>query len=322
MNIHFGKTIIDIADVDESTTVAILCTRLKEQSGLENVKLICNGTTLSNPELKLSELPQGFNSHVLMIASNNPVATPAPRIRDDLTHQEKPKNGTIKNAPARSRDRTINEYGFKSIQTLSGFSDEWKSKELLETLANDPGILAVMKKHKWQVGALCEMFPEGYVGVSDVCVMGLNENHGQRILLRLRTDDLHGYRKFLSIKQVLFHELAHNVHGDHDDNFYILMRSIERDCNELDWRNSKGHKINGAAEVYRGNDEDSSSAYYTPPEVHTLGGETSIFTKVFSAEVMAANAALLRVQQATVSTANTEESTQSISTELQPSVTE
>ena len=61
----------------------------------------------------------------------------------------------------------------------------------------------------------CEIFRE-----SDVCVMGLNENHGQRILLRLRTDDLKGFRKILSIKQVLCHELAHNVHSEHDNNFY------------------------------------------------------------------------------------------------------
>lgn len=33
------------------------------------------------------------------------------------------------------------------------------------------------------------------VGVSKTCVMGLNQNHGQKILLRLRTDDLKGFRK-------------------------------------------------------------------------------------------------------------------------------
>lgn len=33
------------------------------------------------------------------------------------------------------------------------------------------------------------------VGVSPKVVLGLNENHGRRILLRLRTDDLKGFRK-------------------------------------------------------------------------------------------------------------------------------
>ncbi|KAJ1440888.1 WLM domain-containing protein, partial [Ochromonadaceae sp. CCMP2298] len=96
-----------------------------------------------------------------------------------------------------------------------------------------------MEKHKWSVGALCELYPEGYVGVSDVCVMGLNENKGQRILLRLRTDDMKGFRKMLTIKKVLCHEMAHNEHGDHDSSFYVLMRQIERDVVLLDWRNSK-----------------------------------------------------------------------------------
>lgn len=80
------------------------------------------------------------------------------------------------------------------------------------------------------------MFPDGKVGVDPVCVLGLNQNKGQKILLRLRTDDLLGFRKYLrcgaaggpddemadwtdpsscvdgcSIKKVLFHELSHNV---------------------------------------------------------------------------------------------------------------
>ncbi|OEU21757.1 hypothetical protein FRACYDRAFT_163708, partial [Fragilariopsis cylindrus CCMP1102] len=77
--------------------------------------------------------------------------------------------------------------------------------------------------------------PEGKVGESEVCVMGLKQNKGQKILLRLRTDDLKGFRKILSIRKVLFHELAHNIHSDHDNEFYKLMRQIESECNDLDW---------------------------------------------------------------------------------------
>lgn len=40
------------------------------------------------------------------------------------------------------------------------------------------------------------------VGVSDKCVMGLNQNHGMKILLRLRTDDLQGFRKVRSPPQL------------------------------------------------------------------------------------------------------------------------
>ena len=37
----------------------------------------------------------------------------------------------------------------------------------------------MMKAHKWNVGCLGELYPEGQVGVSDVCVLGLNENKGK-----------------------------------------------------------------------------------------------------------------------------------------------
>ena len=84
-------------------------------------------------------------------------------------------------------------------------------------------------------------------------MLGLNKNKGQEIYLRLRTDDLKGFRKILTIKKVLYHELAHNEHSDHDDNFYMLMRQIEREVVDLDWRKStKGHVLGGT--VFHRND--------------------------------------------------------------------
>ena len=40
---------------------------------------------------------------------------------------------------------------------------------------------------------------------------GVNINAGQEISLRLRTDDLRGFRRYDSIRQTLCHELAHMV---------------------------------------------------------------------------------------------------------------
>merc|ERR1711972_102164 len=101
-------------------------------------------------------------------------------------------------------------YCFGKVETLPNLPNQDEAKKILNSLANDPGILACMKKHQFHVGTLGEMYPDGEVGKSDVCIMGLNENAGQRILLRLRTDDISGFRKILSIRKVLFHELAHN----------------------------------------------------------------------------------------------------------------
>ena len=65
-----------------------------------------------------------------------------------------------------------------------------EAMKILKRLAADPGIVHIMSNHKWQVGKLSEMPPEGKVGVSPVCILGVNINAGQEISLRLRTDDL------------------------------------------------------------------------------------------------------------------------------------
>ncbi|KAJ0401213.1 hypothetical protein ATCC90586_010166 [Pythium insidiosum] len=103
---------------------------------------------------------------------------------------------------------------------------------------------------------LAEMYPDGKVGVDPVCVLGLNQNKGQKILLRLRTDDLKGFRKFLSIKKVLYHELAHNVHSEHDNDFYQLMRQIEKECGELDWSEREIRIFQALSSLQRRQDVD------------------------------------------------------------------
>ena len=65
-----------------------------------------------------------------------------------------------------------------------------QAMKLLKTLAADPGIVQIMNAYKWTVLKLSEMPPEGKVGVSPVCILGVNINAGQEISLRLRTDDL------------------------------------------------------------------------------------------------------------------------------------
>lgn len=46
-------------------------------------------------------------------------------------------------------------------------------------LARDPGVTSVMAAHRYSVGLLREMPPEGKVGISPVCVLGLNTSQGQ-----------------------------------------------------------------------------------------------------------------------------------------------
>ncbi|KAF2284852.1 hypothetical protein GH714_031248 [Hevea brasiliensis] len=115
----------------------------------------------------------------------------------------------------------------------------------MHMLAADPGIVAIMKKHHWHVGIMTELAPVGYVGVTPKCILGFNKNHGEEISLRLRTDDLKGFRKYESIKKTLLHELAHMVYSEHDANFYALDKQLNQEAASLDWTKSTGHTLNG-----------------------------------------------------------------------------
>merc|ERR1719231_1841142 len=106
-------------------------------------------------------------------------------------------------------------------------------QQRLKELSEDPGILAVMKRHQFQVGCLSEMPPDGKVGVDSECVMGLNQNAGQEIFLRVRTDDGQGLRPYQSLVPVLLHELTHNVWSGHDNNFKMLCSQLTREYKEL-----------------------------------------------------------------------------------------
>lgn len=169
------------------------------------------------------------------------------RIRDDLTEEgrkelaQRQRLGQFMlHNSNRKGQFDHSPYRFGRIEILPNLPNQERAREILTSLANDPGILACMRSHQWSVGALAELYPDGKVGQSAVCVMGLNENKGQRILLRIRTDDLKGFRKMTSIRKVLYHELAHNVHSEHDDDFFRLMRQIERDCTSMDWTGGAG----------------------------------------------------------------------------------
>lgn len=72
--------------------------------------------------------------------------------------------------------------------------------------------------------------------------LGLNRNRGEAIELRLRTDAYDGYRDYKTIRKTLCHELAHNVFGEHDANFWRLCREIEREVEKADWK-SKGRSL-------------------------------------------------------------------------------
>ncbi|KAG6385182.1 hypothetical protein SASPL_154010 [Salvia splendens] len=165
-----------------------------------------------------------------------------------------------------------------------------KALELLHKLASDPGIVAIMNKHRWRVGILTEMAPEGYVGISPQCILGFNKNHGEEISLRLRTDDLKGFRKYEKIKKTLLHELAHMVFSEHDSNFLALDSQLNKEAITLDWTKSRGHTLTGGipSEQYDEEFDPDSNVVSS----HKLGGRVSVLP---TARAASANAAFARL---------------------------
>ncbi|ORY64137.1 WLM domain-containing protein [Pseudomassariella vexata] len=146
-------------------------------------------------------------------------------------------------------------YTFLSIRPLPNLPNPERSRAFLERLKADPGIVAAMKKHQFSVGLLTEMDPLTYTESSlegTTRILGLNRNRGEVIELRLRTDAYDGYRDYKTIRNTLCHELAHNVHGPHDRDFWDLCHQIEREVARADWK-SGGHSV-------------GNSEFYEPPE--------------------------------------------------------
>jgi hypothetical protein len=123
-------------------------------------------------------------------------------------------------------------YTFHTLQPLPYLPHPERSLAFLQRLKEDPGIRGVMRRHKYSVGLLTEMDPAAYTEASHegvTRILGLNRNKGEVIELRLRTDAGDGYRDYNTIRKTLCHELAHNVHGPHDRQFWDLCHQIEKE---------------------------------------------------------------------------------------------
>ena len=153
----------------------------------------------------------------------------------------------MKTTSRKSQARTVEDakYTFLQVRPLQGLPHPERSQALLMRLKEDPGIRAAMRKHKFAVSLLTEMEPLAHTestheGTSRT--LGLNRNKGEVIELRLRTDAHDGYRDYKTIRKTLCHELAHNVHGPHDRQFWDLCHLIEREVDAADWKTG-GHTI-------------------------------------------------------------------------------
>ena len=101
----------------------------------------------------------------------------------------------------------------------------FEARRLLERLATDPGIVSILASRELVVGTLGEMDPIDDRLIQQKqreggCLLGYNTNHGTRIDVKLRTDDLAGFRPYDELAATLAHELSHNWCGEHDAVFW------------------------------------------------------------------------------------------------------
>ncbi|KAJ7225587.1 WLM domain-containing protein, partial [Mycena pura] len=114
----------------------------------------------------------------------------------------------------------------RSFTHLKGRPQADRALHMLQRIASL--VKPIMKKHRWVLPVLSEFFP------SQDNLLGLNVNHGQKILLRLRP--AYAPDTFLEeedVVETMLHELAHNVHGPHDDKFYKFLSGLQDEYDAL-----------------------------------------------------------------------------------------
>lgn len=107
------------------------------------------------------------------------------------------------------------------IASLRKFSDSAQALDVLHVLAR--AVAPIINERRFHVGLLSEMDPR------NPCLLGLNVNHGQKILIRLRPS--HNKSVFYPMGDLIgtfLHELCHNAHGPHNAAFYALLDSLKK----------------------------------------------------------------------------------------------
>lgn len=256
---HHGKPVeLSLA---HDATISDLSERISSDLSIppSNQKLLIGGKLglqkppFKNPTIPLSEFNTKkitlMGSTVAEVSSLNATITAASTPR---------KPGPIKAAtPARTRDpkrmQEEAQYTFHTLRPLPYLPRPERSLAFLERLRDDAGIKAAMRTHKFSVPLLTEMDPAMHT-TQESRTLGLNRNQGEVIELRLRTDAYDGYRDYKTIRNTLCHELAHNVWGPHDRNFWNLCKQIEREVARDDWRS--GGKSVADQEFYEPSEEE------------------------------------------------------------------
>ncbi|KAF8586460.1 WLM-domain-containing protein [Ramaria rubella] len=189
-------------------------------------------------------------------------------------------------------------FKFHRLEPLPHLPSPESALELLKRLSTDSAIAHIMRLHKFSIGLLTELAPHEHPHL-----LGLNQNAGAIIKLRLRTDAYDGFRTYKEVRRVLCHELTHCVWGDHDDNFKTLNSQLNREVAEFEREALQGsHSLNGSGATYEP-DLDPEGQTGLSGGSYVLGGDSTTVTTTDTREerrrrILEATAArLLREEQ-------------------------
>lgn len=113
----------------------------------------------------------------------------------------------------------MSEFTIGNVKELTEFPNSEEAKKLLTKLV--AATAKVLVRRKWSVGILREFYP------SNAHLLGLNENGGQTIRVRLRSArDKNVFLPWEDVLGTMVHELTHNSVSSHSAEFYSLMDKV------------------------------------------------------------------------------------------------
>jgi len=263
----------------------------------ENCKLICKGKVFRPDDIVCSDgkfkLMSG-SKLMLMATSAHDLSYVRNSRADPLVkgfkEEERDEISRKKRAMAASMSawgtKQDAKYRFRSIKSEFKFStpSPYDAEKLLERLVTDPGIIEIMKTRQFEVGILTEMSPieaqdrMAKKGTPGMDLLGYNQNAGEKIVLKLRTDSLKGFRPYHDLINTLIHEMTHNVWGPHDEKFWKLFGELKAQYMKFHrfWSHGGQAADSNSTGQFQGfatgAEEDEASSSFG----HVLGGSDSV----------------------------------------------
>ncbi|KAI9306870.1 WLM domain-containing protein [Cunninghamella echinulata] len=257
--VSFKGKVYSLNNWSLNSTVGELKEWLSKETAIttECQKLLWKGKMLQDNSATLSSIGLSPEAKLMMMGTSYDQIKTIQQLDQKITIQKQVQS-TLNKKKVKPYKKNMTQqdikYTFHQISVLPEFDQQDKARGILQRLVDDRGIKGIMAHYKWSVGQLIELSP------FERTILGYNRNNGQLIALRLRTDDLSGFRSYDSIRKVLLHELTHNVWSDHDDNFHKLNRQLNKDVVNLDWSARDGHQLSTGVSYYQPiEDEDEES---------------------------------------------------------------